>query len=190
MTVAEPLAGDPRQHRRALAGVALRVTAMTAVAFTVYGFMPVTDVGNAGVFVRLVACLLAFFLAIGWQVRSILGSAQPRLKAAEALGTAVVLLIVIFAYSYLTLSVSDAGSFTQPLGRADCVYFTITVLATVGFGDIAPVTSVARLVTSAQMVLDLVVIGLVVRVLFGAAQQEVARRVQSGDPAEAVEADG
>lgn len=174
--MAEHAPGDPRQHRRALLVVAARLLAIATVAFTAYGFMPVTDVGNAGVFVRLVACLLAFFLAIGWQVRTILVSPQPRLKAAEALGTAIVLLIVIFAYSYLTLSVSDASSFTQPLGRAASVYFTITVLATVGFGDIAPVSSVARLVTSAQMVLDLVVIGLVVRILFNAAQQGMARR--------------
>ena len=174
--MADPVSGDPRQHRRALLVVAARLAAIAIVAFGVYGFMPVTDVGNAEVFVRLLACLLAFFLAIGWQVRTILTSAQPRLKAAEALGTAIVLLIVIFAYSYLTLSMSDATSFTQPLDRAASVYFTITVLATVGFGDIAPVSGVARLVTSAQMVLDLVVIGLVVRILFNAAQQGVARR--------------
>jgi hypothetical protein len=162
--------------------VALRLTVIAAVAFTVYGFMPVTDVGNAEVFLRLLACLLAFFLALGWQVRTILTSPKPRLKAAEALGTAIVLLIVIFAYSYLTLSVSDVGSFSEPLGRTDSIYFTVTVLATVGFGDITPVSSVARLVTSAQMVLDLVVIGLVVRVLFNAAQQGVVRMERSTKP--------
>lgn len=174
--MADPDLSDPRQHRRAVVMVAARLTAIAIVAFTVYGFMPVTDVGNAEVFVRLLACLVAFFLAIGWQVRTVVNSPQPRLRAAEALGTAIVLLIVIFAYSYLTLSTSDVASFTQPLDRAASVYFTITVLATVGFGDIAPVSSGARLVTSAQMVLDLVVIGLVVRILFNAAQQGVARR--------------
>ena len=161
--------------------VAVRLVAIAIVAFAVYGFLPVTDVGNAEVFLRLLGCLLAFFLAIGWQVRTILTSAKPRLKAAEALGTAIVLLIVIFAYSYLTLSVSDAASFSEPLGRTDSVYFTVTVLATVGFGDITPVSSVARLVTSAQMVLDLVVIGLVVRVLFNAAQQGMVRIERSGE---------
>jgi voltage-gated potassium channel len=181
--VAEHLPGDPRQHRRALLVVAARLVGIAVVAFTVYGLMPVTDVGSAGVFVRLLACLAAFFLAIGWQVRTILTSAQPRLKAAEALGTAIVLLIVIFAYSYLTLSESDVASFTQPLDRAASVYFTITVLATVGFGDIAPVSGVARLVTSAQMVLDLVVIGLVVRILFNAAQQGISRRDPQPDDA-------
>lgn len=174
--MAAPDLSDTRQHRRALVVVAARLAAIAIVAFTVYAFMPVTDVGNAGVFVRLLACLAAFFLAIGWQVRTIVTSPQPRLQAAEALGTAIVLLIVIFAYSYLTLSVSDAASFTQPLDRAASVYFTITVLATVGFGDIAPVSSGARLVASAQMVLDLVVIGLVVRILFNAAQQGMARQ--------------
>ncbi len=171
----EQLPGDPREHRRAVVLVVARIAASATVIFTAYGFMPVTDVGEAKVFLRLVACLVAFLLVIGWQMRTILTSDQPRFRAAEALATVVLLLIVIFAYSYLTLSTSDAASFTQPLGRTDSVYFTVTVLATVGFGDIAPVSSIARLVTSVQMVLDLVVIGLVVRLLFSAAQQGVAR---------------
>lgn len=175
------LDGDPRARRRSIARVVGRVSAMALVSFAVYTLIPVTDVGTRGVFVRLVACLIAFFLAIGWQVRSILGSDQPVLRAAEALGTAIVLLIVIFAYSYLTLAASDPASFTQPLDRPSSVYFTVTVLGTVGFGDIAPVTTAARMVASAQMVLDLVVIGLVVRVLINAAQQGVARNERAAN---------
>ena len=37
-----------------------------------------------------------------------------------------------------------------------------------GFGDITPTTELARLVVSAQMLLDLVVIGAVVRLLLNA----------------------
>ena len=31
--------------------------------------------------------------------------------------------------------------FSETFGRTDALYFTVTVLATVGFGDITPVTS-------------------------------------------------
>jgi voltage-gated potassium channel len=50
----------------------------------------------------------------------------------------------------------------------------------VGFGDIAPKADAARVVTMAQMLSDLVVLGLVVRVIFGAAR--AGRHQQSADP--------
>jgi hypothetical protein len=43
----------------------------------------------------------------------------------------------------------------------------------VGFGDITPRTDTARLIVSAQMLLDLVVIGAVVRLLFNAAKSRI-----------------
>jgi hypothetical protein len=57
------------------------------------------------------------------------------------------------------------------LTRFDAVYFTVTVLATVGFGDIAAVTQTARILVTIQMLADLVLIGFVAKVLLGAAQQ-------------------
>ena len=47
----------------------------------------------------------------------------------------------------------------------------MTVLATVGFGDIAPVTTIARVAVMVQMVLDIAFIGLAAKVLFGAADR-------------------
>ena len=42
-----------------------------------------------------------------------------------------------------------------------------------GFGDIVPTTSYARLVTSVQMLLDLVVLGAVVRIVLFAARRRI-----------------
>ncbi len=42
---------------------------------------------------------------------------------------------------------------------------TVTVFSTVGFGDITPKTEVAQLVTTVQMLVDLVVVGVVVRLI-------------------------
>jgi hypothetical protein len=44
----------------------------------------------------------------------------------------------------------------------------VTVFATVGFGDITPVTSNARLTVTAQMVCDILVIAAVVRLIIEA----------------------
>ena len=57
------------------------------------------------------------------------------------------------------------------------MYFTVTVFSTVGFGDITAVSQPARLLVTSQMILDLVVLGLGIRVLVGAV--EVGRKQQS-----------
>jgi voltage-gated potassium channel len=57
------------------------------------------------------------------------------------------------------------------------------VFATVGFGDIAPVTDAARITTMVQMVGDLLVVGLVLRVMLGAVKQGRERRAgAAGSP--------
>ena len=60
----------------------------------------------------------------------------------------------------------DPGSLT----RTDSLYFTVTIFATVGFGDITATSQVARVVVIAQMLLDLLVLGLVVKVFVGAVE--------------------
>ena len=60
-------------------------------------------------------------------------------------------------------------------------YCTITVFSTVGFGDIAPVATAARVTTMVQMLGDLVVVGLVLRVMLGAVRE--GRERQAADSA-------
>jgi voltage-gated potassium channel len=67
---------------------------------------------------------------------------------------------------------ADLNDFNvHSLTRTDALYFTVTVFTTVGFGDIVATTQVARLVVTVQMILDLVVLGLGVRVFLGAVQR-------------------
>ena len=57
------------------------------------------------------------------------------------------------------------------LTRTEALYFTVTVLSTVGFGDITPKTDVARIIVTIQMVLDLLVLGVVVRLILDTARR-------------------
>jgi voltage-gated potassium channel len=72
----------------------------------------------------------------------------------------------------------SSGNFSQPLTHTDALYFTVTVFATVGFGDITAKTEAARLVVTGQMITDLVIIGLGVRVIVGAVRRGQQRRPQ------------
>jgi voltage-gated potassium channel len=56
------------------------------------------------------------------------------------------------------------------LTRTDSLYFTVTVFATVGFGDINPTSQAARVLVTVQMILDLLVLGLGIRVFTSAVQ--------------------
>jgi Ion channel len=66
------------------------------------------------------------------------------------------------------------------VGSTAALYFTVTVFSTVGFGDITAKTEAARLAVTGQMIADLVIIGLAVRVIVGAVKQG-RRRQPAGD---------
>jgi hypothetical protein len=109
-------------------------------------------------------------LLVAWQVRRILDSPHPALRAVEALALSLPMFLVLFAAAYVVLVGGDPDAFTQPLDRTDVLYFVVTVFTTVGFGDIAPVSQTARVLTTLQMVGDLVLLGLVLRVVVNAVQ--------------------
>ena len=81
---------------------------------------------------------------------------------------------------------NSPGSFTEALSRLDAAYLAVTVLSTVGFGDITPVTESARSLVMAQMLVDLAFVGLVAKVLVGA----VRRRRDEMQTVAATSADG
>jgi voltage-gated potassium channel len=162
--------------RRRVVEAVLRATLTSTVLVVLYYRLPFTAVVDASTFVLLAAGLALFAAVITWQVRSILRSAYPALRAIEALGAAIPLFLLVFAAAYVKLADTQAEAFTEPLSRTDALYFTITVFATVGFGDIAPVTDAARITTMVQMVGDLLVVGLVLRLMLGAVKQGRQRR--------------
>lgn len=154
--------------RRAIGITIARVLTSTVVLFLLYAVWPLQGHPGTSAVAYLVIGLSAIFIIFGLQVRSILGSSRPALRAVEALATSIPLVLVAFASGYLVLSESDPSAFSEPLSRVSSIYFTITVFATVGFGDITPVQDVARIAVSIQMLTNLLVLGLGIKVVGGA----------------------
>ena len=127
--------------------------------------------------VELVLGSLVLFAVIVWQIRQIVQSEHPGIRAVEALAFSVPLYILLFATTYYLMDHANAATFTQPLTRIDSMYFSATVFTTVGFGDITAKGQGARVLVTIQMMLDLVVIGLVVRLVVNAVK--VGRQRQS-----------
>jgi hypothetical protein len=189
---------DPRVRRRLLLRSVLRIVATSMGLLAVYYAIPVKDLSGASVVLTLVVCLLGFLALVGWQVQAIMSANFPALRAVEAVGAAGPLLIIVFAFVYESVSRTDPAAFSEPLNRTGALYFTVTVLSTVGFGDIVPRSDGARLLVSAQMILDLLLIGVVLRLLVQAARvgrerQQAAQRPATDrlpEPAAGPDADG
>jgi hypothetical protein len=84
--------------------------------------------------------------------------------------------LLIFARIYLANSENDPAGFSRPLDHVTALYFTVTVFATVGFGDVVASSESMMLLVTAQMLLNLVVLGLGIRLLTSAARRGIARR--------------
>ena len=164
-----------RQVVRALLRASVTATALVVLYFT----LPLTGSLDGSAALLLALGLLAFAGIVTWQVRAVLRSPYPGLRAIEALAFAIPLFLLVFAVAYVLMAEADAGAFSEPLSRTDALYFALTVFSTVGFGDITPRTDPARVVTMVQMLGDLLVVGLVLRLMVGAVKTGRQRRAAS-----------
>ena len=147
---------------------AVRVLVSIAVLVTIYYLLPLDHSATGAAITLLVAGLVALAGLIAFQVRMIIRSPFPNLRAIEALATSLPLFVLLFASSYFVMARLSPGSFSAPLTRTDALYFAVTVFSTVGFGDITAKTEAARLVVTGQMVADVVLVGLGIRIILGA----------------------
>jgi Ion channel len=164
-----------------IVGTVLRATGSTVALVTIYYLLPL-DRSSTAVAVTMLAVGLAVLVGlIAFQVRTIVASRHPAMRATEALATSVPLFLLLFAATYTVMSRLSSGDFSEPLTRTDALYFTVTVFSTVGFGDIAAKTETARLVVTGQMLADLIVIGLGIRVIISAIGHGRERKAREAD---------
>ncbi len=178
------------EQRRLFWSVVIRVFATTFMLLLIYFLLPIGS-GRTAVGVVVLCGAIALLLAVTvYQLRRILTAEHPQLRAVEAAATLFPLFIVVFAYVYVWMSKSHPASFTQPIGRMDGLYFVVTVFTTTGFGDITARTTGARAVVTIQMLLDLVYIGVVIKLMIGASRIGLRHRqaevstVQHSTPSE------
>jgi len=170
------LTAPNRPTTRQVVAVIVRVLLVTAALLVAYFNVPLDRETSSAQIAMFVAGLAGFVVVIVFQVRRILEDESPRLRAVQALGTALPVFVVIFSLAYVVMGRADPANFNQPVNRVTGLYFTVTVLATVGFGDVAAQTDVARIFVTIQMILDLILVGVVAKVIVGASRVGVERR--------------
>jgi voltage-gated potassium channel len=162
--VAVPSPADQLPPRHPVLVAIVRTLLTSAGLLVLYLLLPLEPDFTIRTLAVLAAGLLGVGALVGWQVRAILRAHHPALRAVEAVALSLPLFLLLFAAVYVVLSETDPEAFTEPLSRIDSLYFVVTVFATVGFGDVSAVSELARSLVTVQMVGDLVLIGLVLRV--------------------------
>lgn len=178
----------PRAKRRRLALLLVIRPTLTATCLVAAYFLLPMDTRLVGESLFwLVTGLIGVAALVVHETRAITRSEYPRLRAVQLIVTSLPLFLLLFASAYFLMDRATANTFTQAMTRTDALYFTLTVFTTVGFGDIAPRSEAARIVTMVQMLGNLILIGVAARVVVGAVQVGIQRRTaagSAGNPAE------
>ena len=179
VTHSRRLSTMPRAKRRR---VLIRASVEVGVAWVVlvggYYLAPVGSQWGGATLFRLLLVIVLLGVVLAVQLHSIARSELPGLRAARALSVFIVLFLVAFATIYLSMSHASKSTFSEPLDHTSSLYFTVTVFATVGFGDITATTDLTRVVVTVQMILDLIVVGVLVRAILNAAESAANRADQ------------
>ncbi|MBG6223492.1 voltage-gated potassium channel Kch [Arthrobacter sp. CAN_A2] len=169
---------DKTGRRRAVANSIIRLIIFCTILLGAYVLIPVggfNESNPVGAWIRLIAVIIIFLAAMALELQTIMGAQIPQIRAAEAVVELILILLCLFALLYVSMSVTDVASFSEPLNRIDALYFTTSTFATVGFGDITPRTELARVLLIVQMLADLGALVLIGKVAFLAASTRLTR---------------
>jgi hypothetical protein len=175
--------GDLRKIRRLVAWGLIRALATTVVLVALYYVLPLDSLTSIPWAVTFILALTILVVGGGWQLRAVMASPNPAIRAIEGLAVTAPLFVLLFAATYYVMSHVDPVNFNATdMSRTKTLYFAVTVLSTVGFGDIVPTTGTSQVVVTLQMILDLLVLGLGLRVFAGAIRLGRARSRAPGSP--------
>jgi hypothetical protein len=149
-----------------------------------YYLVPLFDTSSAGrQWLRAAGAALLLVAALWLVVRTV--AHEARAEDAEIrldpLLLAAVAGVICFALADYAIARHDETQFAGLRTRTDALYFAVTTLATVGFGDVHAQGQLARQVVTVQMVFNLVVLAGAARVLTRGISQRsrVGRRAGS-----------
>jgi len=157
--------------RRLFARPAVRVLATLVLVLLVYYALPLKGLRGTGSIASAVASLLAGTVLLAvlitrQVVRQIRAPAEEGVQV-ESLLTLLFLVIAVFSAGYLALSESDASQFVDLETKTDSLYFTMSTLSTVGFGDVHAQGQLARALVTLQIAFDIVFVGALVGLVTG-----------------------
>ena len=136
----------------------LRVGAILVVVLVLYFTVPVSREIEGSDLVQLVVSVVALVLlavAVLSEVRHQLVDAERRI---DGLVIALMISVLAFALGFYVMAERNPAQLPGLDTRIDALYFTMTTLLTVGYGDIHAAGQAARTLVLIQMVFNVVII--------------------------------
>jgi voltage-gated potassium channel len=104
-------------------------------------------------------------------------------EEARIRGLVLLLTVTVLFFSWADESVARLpDQFVSLSTKTDALYFNISTLATVGFGDVHPVGQLARAAVTLQIVFNLVFLGTAVSIISGFFRNRASGRLQPQAP--------
>ena len=163
---------------RSLLTRAVATALLIAAATVVYFQIPVPGRMNPSSWaIMFSGGVVVLGLLIVLSIRRLLQAGeQARIRALLLLLTVTVLF-----FSWADDSVAALpNQFAQLTTKTDALYFTISTLATVGFGDVHPVGQLARAAVTLQIVFNLIFLGAAVSMISGFFRRRAQSRATTG----------
>jgi voltage-gated potassium channel len=139
--------------------------------------VPVTGLTLSGRTVVSIVLTLLGVAGLGW---AITGQVRRQLVSGSDAGIQSLIMLlelvaVVFALGYYVLALSTPGQIAGLQTRTDALYFTLSTVATVGYGDVHAVGQLARGLVIVQIVFDAVFLAALVTVLRGRVRTRTGR---------------
>ncbi len=154
---------------------------MPAAVLLFYSLVPV---GNGGApFGQAIGMLVAVacVAAVAYVVASEVRRSERRLQPVHLI-LALELVLVGFALAYYVLAVNYPGEFVGLKTRLDALYFSLTTMSTVGYGDISATGQLGRLVVAVQLGFNLVFVAALVGLFQDGLKMRAQRLARPDEP--------
>ncbi|MBB5872825.1 Ca2+/Na+ antiporter [Allocatelliglobosispora scoriae] len=135
-----------------------------ALLVAAFFLVPVSTDDDGAVW-RAIVTLLIMALAVWLIYRQIRRQVDDPVAPLAGLMLAIVGGVLIFAFIDYEIAVERPGEFVDLATRLDALYFALTTLATVGYGDVHAEGQLARGVLCAQLLFNIVVVGAAASIL-------------------------
>lgn len=150
-----------------------RLAIQVALIIIGYYLLPLREeLGSVVLWLRALAGLAVLAVVAWWVIREVrreMHATAIEVRVDNLLIT-VVVGVTAFAAADLVVARADPGQFVGLETKTDALYFALTTLTTVGFGDVHAEGQLARLLVIAQLLFNVVVLTAAFRVLAAAAR--------------------
>jgi voltage-gated potassium channel len=154
----------------------LRLTLILALAAVFYFVVPVVRQPQGGLVLRTLLAIVLFgslALAVVIQLRRSLEAGDERI---DGLIIAIVLMAFMFAIAFYGMHLRKPNEIADLNTRLDALYFVISTMLTVGFGDVHATGQLARGLVVVQMIVDVIFVATAGTLITSRMRERATRR--------------